>query len=133
MNLKSIYATNRDEEENGKWFDSFGGEVQLKMRRFASKKSLAIRSELEAPLKKTFKNRDIPLEQQEALAMDHFIEGVLLDWKGMTDDHGVEVPYSKAKAKELLTEYPDFFREAMLESIDMANFRTAKKKEIAGN
>lgn len=131
LNIAKTYATNRIEEEEGKWFDTFGGEVQLKMRRFSSKKSIAIRTELEAPLKKKYKNTPVPMEENEKLALDHFCEGVLLDWKGMKEN-GIDVPFSISKAKEIMNTYPDFFREALLECIDIASFRDEKKKDVMG-
>jgi hypothetical protein len=33
---------------------------------------------------------------------------VLLDWKGVKDDAGKDVPYSQAAAKEYMVKYPDF-------------------------
>lgn len=132
--LASLFGTNRDDEENGKWFDTFGGDIQLKLRRYKAKKSLAVRNQLEEPLKKKYKNGKYPDEVQEDLILEHFVKGILLDWKGVyLEDGQPEVPFSIDAAMDLFRKFPDFYLEALNESIQLDNFRVDKKDTLKGN
>lgn len=49
--------------------------------------------------------RDDPREEYQEVGV-LLADTILLDWSGLTDDDGVDIPYSRAKASELLTD-PD--------------------------
>lgn len=64
---------------------------------------------------------DMDLDEAEELAVESTLVR-LIDWKGITEG-GVEVPFSKEKAQEVLKQHP-WIREAIItESADILNFQ----------
>lgn len=59
-------------------------------------------------------------------------ETVLIGWRGLQDD-GKDVPYSRATAERILTEYPEFLALVLEEASKLDNFRRAKEVEALGN
>lgn len=48
--------------------------------------------------------KDVDQKIWESIANEALVETILLGWSGLVDENGVEVPYTKEKAKELLTD-----------------------------
>lgn len=61
-------------------------------------------------------------------------ETVLVDWRGMQDDDGSEIVYSKARSVEILSDpvYSDIFDFVMDVAGDAAIFRQSAVEDIAG-
>ena len=90
-----------------------GEEVSFKI---ASQKSPAYQTALlklveEEKLKNKLGKADLAKSviENKTKALELFAEHILLDWKGITDDAGKEIPYSRDLAKELVDEniFPD--------------------------
>lgn len=62
-------------------------------------------------------------------------ETVLLDWKGILDDDGNEIPYSLGLATELMTkrEWKEFRKAVSRVAEDEANFQAAVEAEAVKN
>lgn len=62
-------------------------------------------------------------------------DAVLLDWKGLLDDEGNEIPYSLRLATELMTnrEYKEFRKAVVRAADDEANFQAEVEAEALGN
>lgn len=62
-------------------------------------------------------------------------ETVLLDWKGLLDDDGAEIPYSLKMATELMTnrEFREFRKAMVRIADDEANFQAEIEAEALGN
>ncbi|WP_313040714.1 hypothetical protein [Sphingobium yanoikuyae] len=69
------------------------------------------------------------------LALEVFLEAILLDWKGVKKN-GVEVPYSKEVAKQYFS-IPAVRKVVFVELLEFAadvrNYGAADKEDIAGN
>lgn len=129
-----LYETNQDAEENGKWFEEFGPEIKIKIRRFTAAKSRKVREALFKPYLKQFKTFDkIPEDIAEEMTCRHLADGVVTDWSGIFDREGKEVPFSADTAFDLFTKLPDLAKEVVLLSVNMDNYRNEKKEEIKGN
>jgi len=74
-----------------------------------------------------FKNDDLVLEI--------FLDVVLVDWRGVKDSKGKDVPYSKAAAKAYFstkgTKYA--LQNLMVYAADPTNFDKADPEEVVGN
>lgn len=131
--LYSMFAADNNASENGKWFD-FGPDIQLKIRRFKSKKSRKTREELEAPYKRATKfGSTLPDSVVEDITNKHVAQGIVVDWKGVTDLEGTAVAFSPAAVLKLVTDLPEF-RDAIIEiSLSLDSYREEIREDIAGN
>lgn len=124
------FATDTVAEIEGKWFPL--KDAQLRLARTGNPRYREkLRVELNihgAAIEKGL----LDLELNDAVMIDVLVDTILLDWKGFTEG-GRDVPYSKAKAREMLTKFRDF-REFVAATADkMDNFRLAEVEEAKGN
>ncbi len=124
MKLSNL-ATDAELEE-GAWVD-IGEGARIKVAYTGSRRFR------EAAFKRTnrrgFRQTRQTFEAQDEDTIRLLAKDVLLDWKGIEDDDGNAIPYSQAKALELLTEqYP--FREIVSEeAMTLENFRREELNE----
>lgn len=130
-----LYETNRESEEDGKWFDEeFGPEVKLKLRRYNAKVPRLARDKAFKPHLKAYKTFDkIPEDVSVPLTNKLLAETIVVDWKGIFDRDGNEIPFSKEAALDLFTKLPDFATAVILVSVNADNYRAEDKDEIKGN
>lgn len=133
VSIFALYQTDQKAEEDGKWFDSFGPDISMKIRRFSSKKSQAVRTSLEKPYTKMTRNGALPEDVQIDVFTSHLAEGIVVDWRGLYDTDGNEMVFSAGAAKKLFTDLPDLAREVVMLSINMDNFKTDHKDTVVGN
>lgn len=101
------YATDEVAEQDGKWFD-LGVDTKVKLRSYSSQKSREVRRILDKPyVGITRAGGTVPDDVQEKLLIQQMARAIIVDWKGLTENK-VEVPFSVAKAEELLTKFPKF-------------------------
>ena len=62
-----------------------------------------------------------------AEAQDSLVDNLLVGWSGLIDDTGKEIPFSKAKAKELFDMLPDLADELFFEAQKNENYINEKK------
>lgn len=131
--LYDMFGSDESTSENGKWF-KFGKTIEIKIRRFKSKKSRKVRDALEAPYKRATKfGSALPDDVQTEITIQHIAEGIVADWKGVVDKSGNPVKYSAQAAVSLLTDLPDL-RDSIAElSLNLDNFRDDDKEDTTGN
>lgn len=131
-------AVDTDRAENGAWVGDIP-EVQglrLKVRSSSNadwRRLLAKLTEA-VPRKKRLGGRIDP-EEQDKIISSCLMNTCLLDWEGLQNDDGTDIPYSKEMAKKLLTE-PQYrrFRDSVVwaASIVGENIESVQE-EVAGN
>lgn len=132
-NLGDIFGTSEFEAEEGKWFP-IGKDIQVKIRRAQSKKSVKVRQALEEPHNTLVKfGGKIDEATMEDINIQHLAGGIMVDWKGVTDKDGNAVPFSKNAAMYLLSKLPDFRIAVSDYAVKIENFRSEQKKEVEGN
>lgn len=130
-NLETLFATAEEEAELGKWF-KFGKDVEVKIRRYNSKKSKSTREFVNAEYG-TANVRRLSSDDEEALNVKHIAIGIIADWKGVKDAQGNEVPYSKEAAILALTKLPEFRDQVVTISLELNNYLESKNKDTEGN
>lgn len=131
--LYEMFGANETTSEEGKWFQ-FGKTIEIKIRRYKSKKSRKVREALEAPYKRATKfGGNLPEDVATEIAIEHLAEGIIADWKGVVDKSGNPVKYSKAAAVVLLTDLPELRDNIAELSLNLDNFRDEEKEEVKGN
>ncbi len=73
------------------------------------------------PFQRQLRRELMPQEELDKITVECFAEHVLIGWSGFTEK-GAELPYSKAKAVELLTKYPKLYDAAAGYASDAAAF-----------
>jgi hypothetical protein len=125
MSLAKIRAEGKRAIE-GAWVNGqihgLGDELQLKVRGRWNPEFRALHAKLQAQVPNSRKTRtefgmEITPAEGDRIITECLIETVLVDWKGLTltDDDPEQLPFSKEKARELLTD-PELapFRDGVL-------------------
>lgn len=71
-------------------------------------------------------------EVSDRIEAEIIAETILLGWKGLQDERGQEIPFSRSAAAQLLTDYPDFRRLVADLADDMEAFRAELLEDAAG-
>lgn len=105
-NLHRIFATDERLEEDGAWVDInelYG--LKIKIRRLRSDASLKA---YERIVRQTFgegklrKPEDLTAKQSEEILIEQMADAILIDWQGLYDNDGNDIPYSKEAALTFL-------------------------------
>lgn len=129
----SALKTNPQAEEEGVWVDYENTGVKLKIARIGNPAFDKAVNKLSAPHLKKIRNGDASL--QEKLTKEAIAETILLDWKGIEDDDGKTLKYSKKLSKELLNDpaLRDLYKFVLITSNDVERFRQEIAEDTAGN
>lgn len=136
ISIYDAFQTDMDAEQEGKWFyDILGDEsgIDVKLRRFTSKASIKARQRITTLYRKFAKKNKFSDEMQDKIITEQMAEAIVVDWKGVLDSDGTEIPYSKDAALLLLTKLPNLRIALMQMAIDMDNFRTEAEEAALGN
>jgi hypothetical protein len=122
----ATFRTDETAENEGVWID-IGPDCALLIGRLASKRhSECFRRMTSAPsIKKALDANSLSAEESARIQGEVLAETILLGWRGL-QENGAEIPYSKEKARELLT-VKDFRALVQDEAAKQSNFRV---KEI---
>jgi hypothetical protein len=132
LNVYTMFETDRDAEENGKWFP-IAGEMSIKIRRFKSKLVNKTRERLEKPLAGMRRHGTLPVDVMEGVLHKTLCQAIIVDWKGFYDTTGAAIPFSPEAADKLLTDLPEFRDRVTSMSIEMDGFRAEDDDKTEGN
>jgi hypothetical protein len=105
VKLNSLKA-DLSRERNGAWMPyADGGDPDLafKVRGINSPEYEAARDREMVRLQQRFGTEPVPADERFKVLGQLLAEHILLDWKGIVDDDGAPVPYSKDLALDLLS------------------------------
>lgn len=111
MSLSRAFNTDRDLEEQGKWFKDVLGDktnVDLKIRRMSSEAVVKFQQECIQQNRYRMKEGKFSEEVSNEILIETLSGSVLVDWAGVTDEDGADVPFSVEAAKKYITELRDF-------------------------
>jgi len=128
-----MYETDAALETEGIWMD-VGGGAKFKVRRFGGKNSAKI-SKLTAlyhkPYARLIQLGTLPEEKQSEIYARIFVESCVVDWSGVKNDKGEDIPFSIETAVEVLAGLPEVHDALMAsacnndlykEKLEMGNF-----------
>lgn len=127
----STFATDLDLEENGVWVD-IGDGGQLLVARMGNPRYLEVVRRISRPHKNRIRTKSINEELSDDILIQAMAEAILLDWKGLEDDKGKPIKYSKEAAYELMKGMRDFRNLVVEIASEQAAFRR-EENEAAGN
>lgn len=115
----SQLKTDEDKTINGVWRDyNEGSKVLLASSGSGNKRFKTHLSKLLKPSRRQIRRGDIiDLGMSEINEMRAASKDVILDWKGILDDEGKEIPYSPEAGFQLFQQIPEFYYDLM----DMAS------------
>ncbi len=70
---------------------------------------------------------------RERIAMEAFVDSVLLGWENVTGKDGKPIEFSRDAARALFTDLRDLHELLVQESMEYANYRQALLEDDAGN
>lgn len=128
----SVFGTDREAEENGKWF-VITDEISFKLRRFKSAHATKVRESLEKPYERLRKNGAIPADAMKKVVLQTMANSIIVDWKGVFDVDGNELLFTPEIALDLLEALPEMADELASLAAQMDNFREEDDSETLGN
>lgn len=136
-NIHSIFATNKNLEEDGAWVEvnGFYG-LKIKVRRMRSDASMKAYERIVKEVFGEGKLRtptDINPDQSMDILKRQLAEAVLIDWKNLRDaETGEEIEYSYEVARELM-DIGDFREFVYQAATERDTFRDKSDKDAEGN
>lgn len=127
------YTTNVSKSNEGVWVEH-DSETSFLIARMNNANFQKVFNRSMKPYRKMFEDGKLSMQRQNDVLCNVMAETILLDWKGLHFD-GVEVPYSKEKALELLkSDGNDEFRELILSyAQDNETYRNEKLDKSVKN
>ena len=136
MTLKiSNFRTDKPEHIEGVWED-IGQGASVKVARINNPNYLKVIRRFGKSIAKKMSRGgggQMDLEAGIAAAKKAYAETILLDWKGIIDDDGNEIPYSKENALMMITNYHEFFTLIQELAGDEERFETELLEDSAKN
>jgi hypothetical protein len=132
MSFRDLYGTDKAAETEGTWVELAEG-VSVKIRRANSKKSREVRKRLEKPYITMIRRDTLPDNVAEQITARHVSEGILLDWKGITDEKGKDLAFSPEAAYNICLEFPDFRDDVINFAVEAGTFRAKVLEDTRGN
>jgi hypothetical protein len=132
----NIALTDRDSEENGKWFDDIieeGSGIRMKLRRMTAKVVSKTMTRKLTENRKFMVKGKYPAEIDERMLVETLAEAVIVDWEGISTDGENQLPYTVENAETLLTKLPDLRRQVQIIANSLAAFRAEEKEAVLGN
>lgn len=127
--LKKLYGTDKEKENNGVWQD-FGDGIKMRIARVGNENYKKLFQRLSKPHRKAIRGGRLSEEVAEKLMIKCLAETVLLDWENVEVD-GELLPYSKDNAFRVLTDFRDVKESVEDYANDMEIFLQEQREEDA--
>lgn len=123
MGFHDRYHVDKAAEEEGTWVD-LGDNVAVKVRRFTSAHSKAVRRKLEEPHAALARGgQQLPDTILEEILIKQMALSLIVDWKGVPDDTGQPLQATPENFEKVLREYPEFRNEIGSIVMDRATWK----------
>lgn len=128
------FKSDIERERHGLWLDyGDAGEFLVARAGGANKAYEKALNRITKPHRRALEAEAIDNDKAFDLMKQAFAEAVVLDWKGVTNAEGEELPYSKDNCLWLLRELDDLFHALREDAHKASLFRAALREEAAGN
>ena len=130
MKLNEAFGTDKELEDDGKWFD-IGDGASVRVARFGNDAHRKLLLRLREPYKALLlRGGEIPDDVNESIIVESMAQTILLDWKGMLDQDGNELKYDVEAGRTAFNLYKDFLELVSQLSLNATNFRTEVQEAI---
>lgn len=110
-NLDSLFKTNADMEKEGIWFEVSIG-VSFRLRRFGGSNANKVAQSMakyHKPYAKLIDSKKLSEEETAEIMAKVFVDCCLVEWKGVKNEHGEDIPYTFENAVSLFKSLPELF------------------------
>lgn len=123
-NLDAVYKTDEKKTESGVWVEDIGlPGIDFKLKRTSNNPQYSEMSRrLLRPYRRQIANGKLDVEIQNKISNKVLAHTVIVDWKGIKDENGEDIPFTAKNAIDLLTAYPDLADDIMTAASDIGNF-----------
>lgn len=134
MGVYSNYATDADLEKDGVKFD-MGSSGIFKLARAGGSNEKYNRRLFEVlkPHRRAIDAGTFDPKLDRQIAIELFVDTVLISWEGVQDRDGNDLPFSRAAAIQLFTDLPDFFVEMRSLAGQASHYRAEIRENDAKN
>lgn len=133
LDLYDTFNTNKEGEEEGRWFD-LTPSTAFKIRALSAKAVLDKRETLTKPFTQMLRaGLKIPQDQNEEISLRVIAASVIADWKGVKNKAGQVVPYSENEAFAILKDLPKLANWVAGVSADSENFKDTLREDGVKN
>ena len=134
MSLYDLYATDPDMETGGIILE-YGEGVRVKIARAGGANASFAKTleRLSRPYRKRLDTGTLDDETASNLFTRVFAEAVVLDWEGVTDREGNELPYNADNCVAVFKDLPDFFADVRDAATTVSNYRAEEIEEDVKN
>ena len=134
MGKLNALRTDPNKESSGVWID-YEDDIKLKIGRMNSpafEKFIADRQATSIGRYRRAKQTDA---ERDKLIEEAVANTILLDWKNIQDEEGLDIPFSKEKALEFFRDpgLRDFYRFVLIEASQADNFKKDVLEQSSGN
>lgn len=129
----ALFQTDKEQEVNGIILDYPGFSIKIARAGGANKRYTKVLAKRAKPLRRSIEADLLDPDQADALLIGVFAETVVLDWTGVTDAEGKELPCTKSNIVKVLTDLPDLFADIREQANKASLFRAIEREEAAGN
>ncbi len=131
------YIPDRElESVEGVWLRFPGGRAFRCLRAGGSnKKFIRMFQAKIKPYRRQVDSGTLDTEVSDEIMRDVYVHTVVLDWEGIKDGDGNDVPFDRETAKDFFKVVPELFNEVVAQCADMSNFaqdEIEEAKEILG-
>lgn len=112
-----------------------GGNVVFKIRRAGARNTVwrKVYNEVMKPHEEDIQNDKLSEDENKLLLAEVYSRSVVVDWKGIQDSDGKDVPFTVRNCQELLEFYPDLLATLMTAAHLRSNFRHKEMEQTAKN
>lgn len=137
LSIFDICETDVDAEENGRWFKDLFGDgtnIEVKLRRMTSKKSIQVRRRLDKQYRsKQNKRGEYDEEFGMRVVVEQIAEAIIVDWANVIGRDGKPLECTPENKLMLLTKLPAFRDAVIIYSNELENFRIENAEEAEKN
>lgn len=127
LSIFDLCETDESALENGKWFDDVfkpGDGIRIRIRSFRSQASIKFRQGLQTKYRKYEKKGVFPDNINERMLIEQLAGVIIVDWSGIKDRDGAEIPYSAEAALSLCTKLRLFRETITTYAMNVDNYQT---------
>lgn len=138
MSLYKQFATDKNAEKDGVLLDyttDTKRPCRFRVARMSptNQRYAARLRALTKPYERQIALDTLPPEKTREIQVNVFVDAILLGWEGVTDENGVDLPFSRENARKLFADLPDLFDDLQGQASRAATFRAADLEDAAKN
>ena len=132
MNPYAMFGTDSDLEKDGIWIDY--GPFGFKVARAggSNEKYRRLMQARMKPYRRQIQNETMSEDKAQEILLETFVDGVLLDWRDVTDREGNKMEFNRENALQLLSDLKDLFADLQTQASKISNFRREEMEEDLG-